>query len=359
MMVHPESTRETIAGAIQFLETVPTGVFEVTEMRVYHGTTLWQRMAKEERLAGNPLRYAYTFRDPLVERFSQIFMRLRGESFWNHSIAYRTHDAFLAYALGKRLRPELGLGAIASEMNALRNQVIAVYADAYWKALALAEAGMGGADATALIVEARGESVRLQERLDEAIQDLAYQLHTSPQIFSTGAIAFTFLGGTLAGCDSKTQARDGGGADTPGEIRDAASDPASESNCTTAMQDEQMQRYQEAATQAAPCFSGSVSFLAEKVEVNALRSSALGNYNGDTCAALLGARAGFDATEAQEQSQVESAIAGLDHSCLTTPSSTSGLSLPFTFDLSGGADKQSAQILSALDDCTGGILVLP
>ena len=359
MMVHPESTRETIAGAIRFLETVPTGVFEVTEMRVYHGTTLWQRMAKEERLAGNPLRYAYTFRDPLVERFSQIFMRLRGESFWNHSIAYRTHDAFLAYALGKRLRPELGLGAIASEMNALRNQVIAVYADAYWKALALAESGMGGVDATALVVQARGESVRLQERLDEAIQDLAHQLHTSPQIFSpsraaaTGAIAFTFLGGTLAGCDSKTQARDGAGADTPGEIRDAASDPASESNCTTAMQDEQMQRYREAAAQAASCFSGSVSFLAEKVEVQAT-SSALGNYNGDTCAALLGARAGFDATEAQEQSQVESAIAGLDHSCLTSPSSTSGLSLTFTFDLSGGADKQSAQIQSALDDCTGG-----
>jgi hypothetical protein len=119
------------------------------------------------------------------------------------------------------------------------------------------------------------------------------------------------------------------------------------------MRDEQMQRYRETAAQAAACFSGSVSFLAEKVEVRATWST-LGTYYGDTCATLLDARAGFDAKEAQEQSQVESAIAGLDHSCLTTQISSGGFSLPFTFDLSGGADKQSAQIQSALDNCTGG-----
>ena len=36
------------------MEDAATGLFEVTDMRVYHGTALWHRLGREGRLLGNP-----------------------------------------------------------------------------------------------------------------------------------------------------------------------------------------------------------------------------------------------------------------------------------------------------------------
>jgi hypothetical protein len=68
MLVHPDSTVESLQETIAFLSRVPAGVFEATRMMVYHGTRLWERMGREGRLSGNPFRYGYQFNDPVVER---------------------------------------------------------------------------------------------------------------------------------------------------------------------------------------------------------------------------------------------------------------------------------------------------
>ena len=359
MMVHPYSTKETIADAIQFLETVPAGVFEATQMRVYHGTTLWHRMAKAGRLVGNPLRYAYTFLDPVVERFDEIFMRLRGESFWNHSIAYRTHDAFLAHALGRRLRPELGLGPISAEMNAIRNQVVALYASTYRKALALAEAGVDGAHATALIVEARTESCRLQEQLDECVRDLAHRLDTSPRIFSptraaaAGAIAFAVLGGVVPGCDGKTGLKHASAPDALGNLADASQvlpvdaaptpEAGSDSACTAAMEAEQVQRYQEAAAQAASCFNGTIGYFSTPFpSADMSISGPNSDWPNRGCCPPSDGGPTFCDNAALWENQVRSAVAGLDHSCMG-----------YWTEVVGDTQRQADQIWAALTKCGG------
>jgi radical SAM superfamily enzyme YgiQ (UPF0313 family) len=354
MMIHPYSTKESIGEAIRFLETVPAGVFEATEMQVYHGTTLWHRLQQEGRLSGNPLRYAYTLPDPVVERFAGIFMRLRAEAFWNHSIAYRTHDAFLAHALGQRLRPDLDLGVVPSELNVIRQQVVALYADSYWKALALAEAGAASADATGLVAQARAQSLRLQEQLDALVQDLAYRLHTSPQVFSpsraaaAGAVAFAFLGGVLPGChDGRSHGRDAS-AETRGDADALVEAPAPDGACMPTLASLQ-QQYREAALQAAPCFNGSISFPPGNTPVVASSPPVLPPPYAPSsrCSDLADAGAELAANQAQWEGQVKSAIAGLEYPCVA-PKPPNTIRLDPMISVEGLAGSQANQIWSAL-----------
>ena len=369
MLIHPYSTKESIGAAIDFLATVPSGVFEVTEMRVYHGTTVWQRLAMEGRLSGNPLRYDYTLPDQVVQRFSEIFLRLRAESFWNHSIAYRTQDAFLAHALGQKLRPALGRGVASSEMRRIRDGVVALYAKSYREALALAEAGLGGEDATSLITNAREQSLRLQEQLDELVLGLAHKLHTSTEVFSpgraatAGAIAFTVLGGALSGChhsmravgsldaSSSDAASVVESSDTAGDVRDVSSHDASSSDradlrCPVAMESEQIQQHQETALQAAPCFNGVISYYpGPGVKVRGTIPYAPGSNISEPCSGSSDAGAGFLQNESAWENQVKTAISDLDHTCI-------GQAYRYQdVNVSGGVGLQAQQIWAALGNC--------
>ena len=156
MLVNPYSTPATIAAGIDLLERVPAGVFEATRMMVYHGTRLHQRMAEQGRLIGNPLRYGYTFADPTTERFAEIFSRLRGEAFWNYSVAYRTHDSYLALALARRLHADRVQPQVVGKLDAVRGRVNRLYLDGYRRALALASSGGGFAESGGLVLELRG-----------------------------------------------------------------------------------------------------------------------------------------------------------------------------------------------------------
>ena len=151
MLVNPYSTPTTLAAGIDLLERVPHGVFEATRMMVYHGTRLHRTLAEEKRLMGNPFRYGYTYEDERVERFAEIFTRLRAEVFWDYSVAFRTHDAFLAVALARRVRAERVDAALSSRVEAARARVNRVYVEAYRRALDLALSGVGFDAATPLV----------------------------------------------------------------------------------------------------------------------------------------------------------------------------------------------------------------
>jgi radical SAM superfamily enzyme YgiQ (UPF0313 family) len=365
MMVHPHATRDTIANAIRFLESAPGGVFEVTEMRVYHGTMLWRRMANEGRLIGNPLRHGYTLPDPLVASFAGIFMRLRAEAFWNHSLAYRTHDAFLAHALGRRLRPQLVDRAIAPEMAAFRDQVVALYAGSYWKALALAEAGVGAAEAGVLVDDARRKSLQLESRLQDLVHGLAHRLHTSPQVFSptraaaAGAIAFTFIGGVSACTHSPLVGKHDGGGDARTDGTLVADVPQPEANladggvaCTPELAEQQRRQHQEAALQAVPCFYGNIYLYSNgSTTVESEPPGALGDYQSRACPAGYDGGVEFSARQAEWSDTVARAIAGLDRACLVPRAPPGTITFPTTIEVHGASAEQANTIWARLRQC--------
>lgn len=205
MLVHPYSTPATVHAGLDLLARVPAGVFEATRMMVYHGTRLHQRIGAEGRLLGNPLRYGYTYSDPVMERFAEIFSRLRGEAFWDYSVAYRTHDVHLALSLGRRLSPERVPADLPARLDAVRDRVNHLYVEGYRRGLSLAIAGGGFAEAGALVESLAGPVRDLGRELD-AIESLI--LSAAPprsRLFApmraAAASAITFaLGGSIAAC---------------------------------------------------------------------------------------------------------------------------------------------------------------
>ncbi len=191
MLVNPYSTPETIARGIDLLERVPRGVFEATRMMVYHGTRLHRTLLEAGRLIGNPLRYGYTFADPRVERFAEIFMRLRAEAFWDYSVAFRTHDAFLAVSLARRLRAERVDPRLVTRIERARARVNRVYVDAYRRALDLALSGGGFAEAAPLVRALRPQVGEIEAELAAVEAELGCRRPFAPmRAAATSVVSF-------------------------------------------------------------------------------------------------------------------------------------------------------------------------
>ncbi len=209
MLLHPYSTPDTIRAGIQLLSRLPHGVFEATRMMVYHGTRLHEQMLEEGRLIGNPLRYGYTFEDPRIERFAEIFSRLRGEAFYNYSLACRTHDTHLLLALAHRLYSDRAPSRAVARLEKARRAVNALYVKAYTAALDLALDGGGFADAEPLVREMRfrGQAIEAELAAVGAIAERELpgkgRLLSPMRSAAAGAISFFVL--TTTGCPKSPQ----------------------------------------------------------------------------------------------------------------------------------------------------------
>jgi hypothetical protein len=265
MLVHPYSTPSTVAAGLELLDRVPGGVLEATRMMVYHGTELCDRMRAEGRLAGNPLRYAYAFADPTMSRFAEIFTRLRGEAFWDYSIAYRTHDAYLAFALARRLDPARRLGETGRRLAAARATVNTLYLAGYRKGLALALAGGGFAEAGALVAELRpavGALERALERIEAEVLAAAparTRMFAPMRAAAAGVFAFSLCsaslqcGGKAVVDPSQGGAGAGGGPTTSGTTTSSTTTSCVPTEPTEA-------NIAAALATGAACFSGNVTF---------------------------------------------------------------------------------------------------
>jgi radical SAM superfamily enzyme YgiQ (UPF0313 family) len=207
MLVHPDSTPAAVAGALEFLTGLRHGVFEATRMLPYHGTRLQQRLAREGRLVGNPLRWDYTFQDPVLTRFAEIFARLRGEAFGNYSLAFRVHDLALALALTRRLRPEVPTTDLAHRCDELAAEANRLRIAALRQGLALALAGGAYDQAAGLVGAAAAHVERACAAVDELAELLQTRLRRPGRLFSpmrtAAASALVFcLAGTPSGCSS-------------------------------------------------------------------------------------------------------------------------------------------------------------
>jgi radical SAM superfamily enzyme YgiQ (UPF0313 family) len=264
MLLHPYSTVGSIRAGLGLLGRLPTslGLFEVNQMMVYHGTRLHERLQREGRLLGNPLRYSYSFEESAVTRFAGLFWRLRAEALRDYSVVFRSHDAALVLALARRLRPDLraSLRKPRERLEAICGRVQTLYLRALCRALDLAvsSAGDGGADE---LVEEIGAEVRaLVDELEDLSDQVAAVTGSSCRVFSpmraaaATVLGFVLAGGVgLAGCGQRAVPMDTGvterldsGAETDARI------------CTDEEALQQKRALAQRVLDNVPCFYGSL-----------------------------------------------------------------------------------------------------
>ncbi len=209
MLVHPYSTVDTIEAGLEFLRRLGASPFEATQMQVYHGTKLHDRIAAQGRLQGNPLQYEYLFADPVITRFAALFNRLRFEAFGDYSLTCQLHDAALAVALAQRLYPNLVFDDLhhrCQEISAASNRCRVV---AYRRALHLARTNEPVAQWEAVIEQARRASEAIVRDIEGVTRSVcrraARPYHCfAPMRYAAAArlVSFCLSGASAAACQT-------------------------------------------------------------------------------------------------------------------------------------------------------------
>jgi radical SAM superfamily enzyme YgiQ (UPF0313 family) len=189
MLVHPNSTVASIEEGLRFLERFEHSLFEVTRMKAYHGTQLYQRLLCEGRLHGNPLRWDYRLADPVAQRFTELATRVRMEAFGNHSLTQRLHEMDTVLAVARRLDVHPPAARVDTALKDLRARLNAFSIESLRKTLAGARKFPDGRQADSLVHEvaerARWFSAEI-ERLETEVNRL---LGTPERRFSPVAAA--------------------------------------------------------------------------------------------------------------------------------------------------------------------------
>ena len=343
MLVHPYSTRASIAQGIEFLARIRNGVFETTQMQIYHGTRLHRQIEAEGRLLGNPFRYDYAMEDVTARRFSEIFLRLRSEAFWNYSVAYRTHDVYLAMALEHRLNPGLISESLKRRLEDTRKRVNQLYVAAYRQGLMMATQGNGYGDCTPLIRSMGKQSRALERALDEIENGIFASLRRPGRIFApvraaaAGIMSFVMLGGLLEGCHKSVGlGTEDAGADVDSDVdTDVDTDNETDGPCAGEREAEQRRNILDTLSEEVSCFSGEVYLPPQGDEIEA-HSSSMIDYSfivqpceGDSPGAV-----------AQDlKGKAQAALEGVDTSCIPRP-----VSIP----VSGGVEAEMTAMRDAL-----------
>jgi radical SAM superfamily enzyme YgiQ (UPF0313 family) len=189
MLVHPSSTVASIEEGVHFLERIEHGLFDVTRMKAYHGTQLYQRLLGEGRLYGNPLRWDYRLADPVAQRFTELLARVRMEAFGDHSLTQRLHDIHTMLAVARCLNMRQSAAGVDAALVELRTRLNAFTIESLRKTLDGARDLPDGRRSDDLVCglakRARGFSTEI-ERLETEVHRL---LGTSERRFSPMAAA--------------------------------------------------------------------------------------------------------------------------------------------------------------------------
>jgi radical SAM superfamily enzyme YgiQ (UPF0313 family) len=283
MLVHPGSTPATIRSGIELLDAIPCAV-ETTRMQVYHGTRLHRQMQAQGRLVGNPLRYSYRIDDPCVQRFDEIFTRLRIEAFGDHSVAYALHDLTLALHFNRRLGRRVP-SSLSRDCRRIEDRLRGLEVRTLGEALALAESGGGFLQCTDLVHRARAHADELRgemRRISCAIhvpgQDRPLFSHV--RAAATTALQVVMMAAPVASCHSSHPVGD---ADTDA-IEDVADEEMHE--CTYEETSPIYTLVRETVHEAVPCFSGEVNWAGGTLEAVASEGERSGCMTEQTAAIL-------------------------------------------------------------------------
>ncbi len=272
MLLHPYSTEQSIREGIEYLSNLRAGLFEATQMQVYHGTSLHRMLEADGRLLGNPLRYGYDFGDPVVERFAQIFTRLRAEAFHDYSVAYSTHDVWLGIALAERLRPEASFRDLRRRLRAVSREVNELHLRAFREALALARAGGGWDECFPAIATAQESSIRAQQQLDRLLESIPEIPSQLKRVFApirsaaAAAVQVVALTAPIAACSAHRAVEDDADvvtdADTDGDA-DVETDADIDEGllpCTPEQVEAIIADARDIIAERDPCFTGWYSY---------------------------------------------------------------------------------------------------
>ncbi|MBW2458212.1 MAG: radical SAM protein, partial [Deltaproteobacteria bacterium] len=240
MVVHPYSTRASIAAGIDTLRSMKAHGVEATQMQIYFGTKLHEQMAREGRVTGNPLQYGYRYADRVVERFAAAFTRLRFDAFGDYSLTCRQHDAALAISLAQRLYPRAPLADLSSRLEALSGASNGLRIASYAEALDLAERTPRGRAVEALVGRAHAQAAAIATELTAVYDEVSRRVAQPARSFAPmRSAAVSLLGvclasASLAACQGPTPAAPpptanlDGAATTAGEPGPAPSATAAE-----------------------------------------------------------------------------------------------------------------------------------
>jgi anaerobic magnesium-protoporphyrin IX monomethyl ester cyclase len=263
MMVHPYTTRETIAQANALLARIRYGVCEATRMMVYHGTRLFETLSAEGRLTGNPLRWGYGLDDEVAARFALLFSDLRVRAFGDFSLCCRAHDVMTAACLARRLGTNLGL---ADRAERIERDVVSLSVEAHARALDVAN--NAGASRGDVVRWATERSALLSSEIafvEARLSDLTHE--RQPLLSPMRAAAHSALRFALAGAATAAAAcTDDAGSDPARAPADAGAEadadadatvlpPFGTRRCDDAAGPDDLAVQVQVVTQA-PCFSG-------------------------------------------------------------------------------------------------------
>ncbi|MBN2718242.1 MAG: cobalamin-dependent protein [Deltaproteobacteria bacterium] len=132
IILHPESTPESIQVELNFLKQSRGALFNTIEATPYWGTRFWDRLVGEGRITGGRILPTFKLRDPVVTQFQRMVARLHTEVFNPYNPTLRAHDLMFSVALARRHRSVGGevaeleetLGRIAVDLNRVRVAVL-------------------------------------------------------------------------------------------------------------------------------------------------------------------------------------------------------------------------------------------
>lgn len=162
LMIHPDSTLDSVRIELEFLSSVGHAMFETVEAAPFTGTQLHARMGQEGRLFGGSLLPMFDSGDPALERFRVLRSRLRFEALGSYTPTFRAHDVWLSAAILARCGKSSDAQTIASEVRTLVAEINASRLAVLHELVQAAQTGHGG---SSIIELARQRFSSQQSRL--------------------------------------------------------------------------------------------------------------------------------------------------------------------------------------------------
>jgi hypothetical protein len=210
LLIHPESTIDSIDREIQGLSEVTGGLIDPFQVEVFQGTQLFNRLAREGRLLGGPLLYHYWPEEPMARRFAEIFLRLKRDAFGFLHLTAFAYEVLGAFAVARKLaliaRQNAWLGRKAAELIDEHN---VLWVDLLKRASVLSRASAGSAQVDQFIEQTQIRAALLTISFNDfkkTLEKTAIQPLTSdifyPRTAAAVAVAVALLG--PQGCAKET-----------------------------------------------------------------------------------------------------------------------------------------------------------
>lgn len=204
LLVHPDSTLDSIAAEVEALSAVEGGLLDPFEVEIYEGTDYFRRLSGEGRLRGGPFLWFYDPADHGAARFARIFHPLRHRAMGHVPLTSFAYDVQGLLAVTGKLgliddRSHRVLGLRLDALTAAHNRL---WVEVLGEALGLARSGGDEADAVSLLERTRRRAAELVLEIEEVRRAIEASCRQRPRCeigFPRTAAAVAIAATVLAG----------------------------------------------------------------------------------------------------------------------------------------------------------------